>query len=138
MINSLQWGFSDFLYTNGDNPIEEWHSGLSEDARFIFDKILKDCRKTELHTDWVAFKRYLKGKCEKHRIWELEFRSDKRQHRVLCVFDPDVGKRVVLLIGCYHKQSVYTPKNALTEACNRAAIFKRERNSRERKVAIDR
>lgn len=138
MINFLQWEFSDFIYANGVNPIEEWRSELSENARFTFDKILKDCRKTELHTDWVAFKRFLKGKCKKHHIWELEFRSDKQQHRVLCIFDPDARKRVVLLVGCYHKQSVYTPKNALTEACNRAAMFKQgEGDRRERKVAID-
>jgi hypothetical protein len=138
MINSVRWEFSDFIYANEVNPIEEWRSGLSEEAQFSFDKILKDCRKTERHTDWVALRGLLKGKCAKHRIWELGFRSDKRQHRVLFVFDPNASKRVVLLVGCYHKQKVYTPKNALTEACNRAAMFKRgEGNCRERKVAID-
>ncbi len=137
MIKSPQWEFSDFIYANS-NPIEDWRLELSETARFSFDKILKDWRKTERHTDWVALKGLLKGKCAKHRIWELEFKSDKRQHRVLFIFDPNASKRVVLLVGCYHKQKVYTPKNALTEACNRAAMFKRGEGSLcERKVAID-
>ncbi len=126
------------MHANGVNPVEVWRSELSEDARFMFDKILKDCRKTERHADWVALKRFLKGKCKDHHIWELEFKSDKRQHRVLCIFDPLARKRVVLLAGCYHKQNVYTPKNALTEACNRAAMLERgEGRRRERKVAID-
>ena len=134
-----RWTFWDFNFSNDCNPIEHWYeSDLSEEAKYEFDALLKNNRKTQSLLNWMGFKRYLKGKKFKvHRIWELEFRADKRQYRILGKFG-DKRKQVILLIGCYHKGSVYTPANALEQACIRARMLaEREATICERPIKDD-
>ena len=127
------WRFFDFVSPNGTNPIEEWYQDeLSEEAQITFNKILKDCKKTENHLDWGAFKRFLKGK-KKHHIWELRFFCDRRQYRVWGIFN--AGKQATLLVGCYHKEKVYTPADALDLAYKRAELLANGKAGRhERKI----
>ena len=69
--------------------------------------------------------------------WELEFISDKRQYRVLGVFGPG-RKEATLLVGCYHKQRVYQPPNALDEAVKRNKTLSEGRATRlERQIRTD-
>jgi len=142
MIRSLtaRWKFFDFVYASGNrnNPIETWREGLSEDAELLFNNILKDCAKVELPIHWVAFKRYLSGKCKEYKIWELYFVADKRQYRILGNFGPG-KKEATLLIGCYHKQDAYTPRDTLDTAYRRASLLARgEADRHERKIPTDR
>lgn len=121
------WRFFDFLSANGANPIEGWYQrDLSYGAQFEFDAMLKECQKTEKHTDWLHYKGHLKGKCSDYNIFELYFScGDKLQHRVLVKFGPG-RKQLTLLVGCYHKGRVYTPSNALDIAYKRARLLSRE------------
>jgi phage-related protein len=114
------WTFVDCV-CGGTNPIQDWYENdLSEEAQDLFDALLKNISKTEQHTNWTGFRRFLKGEqVQKQRIWELEFRADKRQYRVLCKFGTK-RKEIILLMGCYHKQSVYTPADAIDQATKRA------------------
>jgi hypothetical protein len=132
------WTFLDFVYENGTNPIADWYrDDLSEDAQLLFNKVLKDCQKTERHKDWIAFKRFLSGKLREDKIWELEFAADKRRYRILGVFGP-LRKQATLLIGCYHKMGNYTPTNALETASKRAKLLARkEATCCERKIRSD-
>lgn len=106
----------------GRNPIEDWYQLLSEEASSQFDALLKANRKTESPLQWLGFKRFLGGELRRQRIWELEFYADKRQYRVLGKFG-ERRRQVILLAGCYHKGTVYTPVNALHEASNRARLL---------------
>ena len=112
------WSFWDFQYPNNTDPVEDWYQELSEEAQFHFDGLLKDIHKTANPIHWVGFRRFLKGKSQQERIWELEFKADKRQYRVLGCFG-NARKQAILLVGCYHKQRVYTPPDALDLAYKR-------------------
>lgn len=113
------WRFFDWV--QGDSrPIQDWYENeLSDAAKLLFDGLLKVNHKTELPIRWLGFKRFLQGKLRKEKIWELEFKADGKAYRVLGVFGA-VRKEAVIIIGCYHKGSVYTPTGALETAYKRA------------------
>jgi len=116
------WAFADFVYHYGANPIEDWYANqLSEGAQNTFDSLLKDLHKTENHLHWGGFRGFLKGIAKKHHIWEVGFKADGRQYRIFGKFAG--RKQVVLLIGCYHKQGVYTPADSIETAATRAQLL---------------
>jgi len=130
------WTFFDFLQGER-NLIEEWYKHeLSEEAQFIFDSLLKNLCKVESLADCTGFK-FLKGKLQDERIWQLDFIADKRQYRILGVFG--LGpKKAALLLGCYHKGDNYTPRDALEMARKRAkALRERKAGLSERKINSD-
>lgn len=126
------WSFADYV-EGRQNPIENWYSReLSEAARFQFDDLLKNTAKIENHLQWGGFK-FLVGEPKKYSIWQLDFKADRRQYRVLGIFQP--GHRAVLLEGCYHKGRVYTPPSAFDNACKRAKnLMEKRANTVERKI----
>jgi hypothetical protein len=129
------WSFFDYV-DGGVNRIEEWYLHLSSEGKDTFDTLLKNTRKIENHLQWGGFK-YLKGKPSEERIWQLDFRADKRQYRLLGVFG-SITKQAVLILGCYHKGDVYTPREALVTACKRAKAFREGRAAiHERKIKND-
>ena len=133
------WRFWDFVYTNNSNPIEDWYrDDLSDEARFVFDNLLKNICQVENHLEWGCFRGFMKGKLKEQRVWELGFRSDGRQYRVLGIFGPQ-RRNATLLVGCYHKQKVYTPPDALNQAYTRCnALSEGRATYHERKIRIDR
>jgi phage-related protein len=131
----LRWSFFDYVEGNV-NRIEEWYQHLSEDAKDTFDTVIKNTRKIQDHLQWGGFK-YLKGKPKKERIWQLDFIADNKQYRLLGIFGA-VRKHAVLVLGCYHKGDVYTPRDALDTACRRAKALREKRaTTRERKIKDD-
>jgi phage-related protein len=129
------WTFED--YVEGDsNPIEDWYlSELTDDSRFMFESVLKNCQKIENPSKWQDSRGYLSGECEGHQIWELGFKADNKQYRILGVFSKQKRKRAILLLGCYHKQKRYTPSNALATAVKRKKDLTEGRaNTIERKI----
>ena len=132
---SAYWSFFDYV-EGGVNRIDEWYQQLSLEGRDTFDTLLKNTRKIESHLQWGGFK-YLQGKPKAERIWQLDFRADKRQYRLLGVFG-SIRKQAVLILGCYHKGDVYTPKEALNTACKRAKELREGRATiHERKINHD-
>ena len=81
-VATPDWSFWDFAFLNDSNPVEEWRVGLSDEGKLNFNAVLKNIRTIENPIYWTPLKRFLKGKYAKHRIWELEFKSDGRQYRV--------------------------------------------------------
>ena len=130
------WTFFDYV-ANGQNVIEEWYQKeLSEEARFAFDALLKNHHKIESFLNWPGFK-YLQGKMKEEGIWQLDFRADKRQYRLLGVFG-NLRKSAVLILGCYHKGDNYTPRDALDNAIKRAKALREGKASiNERKIKSD-
>lgn len=130
------WLFFDYV-EGANNPIEKWYQEeLSDEGRLVFEELLKNTQKIESHLQWGGFK-YLKGEPRKERIWQLDFIADKKQYRLLGVFG-EVRKQAVVLIGCYHKGDIYTPRKALETACKRAkALRERRATTFERKVKVD-
>jgi len=131
------WTFSDYVEANGNDPIQDWYNSLSEEAQNLFNSLLKSNQKVELPINWVGFKRYMKGSLKKWRVWELEFHADKKQYRILGIFG-EQRKQAILLVGCYHKQRIYYPADALDLAARRARALREGRASlRERKIRAD-
>jgi len=117
------WKFWDFLYTNNSNPIEDWYQNdLSDESRFVFDSLLKNICQIENHLEWGCFRGMMKGKLREQRIWEIGFVCDGRHYRLLGKFS-SVRKNAILLVGCYHKQRIYTPAGALNSAFNRSKLL---------------
>jgi len=134
---AVYWTFHDYV-EGGQNPIGEWYTNdLSDAGRFGFDAALKNAARTKSELGWSGFK-YLQGEPSKEKIWQLDFRADGRQYRLLGVFRP--GRQAVLLIGCYHKGKVYTPPNAFDSAIKRAKAIREKKTgvtTSERKIRLD-
>jgi hypothetical protein len=111
-----EWRFWDYK-ENGNNQIEIWYDGLSEDAQNMFDSLLKSNRKVKNVVHWIGFRKFLKGILEGSKIWELGFYSAV-QHRVLAYCGPE-RMQATLLIGCFHKQGVYDPPDTFATALKR-------------------
>jgi len=107
------------------NRIEPWYRELSDEGKDTFDKLLRNTHKISNHLQWGGFK-FLKGKPKEERIWQLDFKADKKQYRLLGVFG-ELRKQAVIILGCYHKGDVYTPKDAMETACKRAKTLREKR-----------
>jgi len=127
---AAHWSFFDYV-DGGVNRIQEWYETLSEEAQDRFQALLKNTRKIQNHLDWGGFK-YLKGIAKVERIWQLDFIADKRQYRLLGIFQP--GRQAVLILGCYHKGENYTPRDAIETACRRAKALREGRASTDERT----
>ncbi len=130
-----RWSFRDYVEVGVDR-IEEWYEGLSREAKDGFDALLKNTRKIPNHLQWGGFK-FLKGEPKNERLWQLDFIAEKKQYRLIGVFG--IGKKqAALILGCYHKGPVYTPKDAIHTACKRAKALREERaETYERQIPED-
>lgn len=129
------WRFFDYL-EGSTNPIDEWYQGLSEDGRDIFDTLIKTNKKASMPLHWTGSK-MLQGECKAEGIWEWSFLADRRQQRLLGIFG-DEAKTAIFLIGCSHKQKVYTPRDCLRTAVRRARLVRQRRAGvHERQVITD-
>ena len=134
------WRFFGIRYPNGTQPLDDWFlDDLSEAAQFALIDALKDAQKIDDPHNWLCFKRHLKGKYKKRRIWELRFScGDNREYRLLGVFGSE-RRQAIFLMGCYHKGRVYTPADALDSAFKRAGDLAEKRvTTYERKIPTDR
>lgn len=130
-----KWRFFDYV-EGENNPIEDWYLALSDEAKLSFDALLKNTCKIELPIQWTGFK-HLKGSPKDERIWQLDFIADKRQYRLIGVFGQE-RKQAVIVLGCYHKGTVYTPHDALNIARKRASSLRnRQGGTSERKIKMD-
>ena len=134
-VPPFRWSFWDYVEGRA-NRIEEWYQNdLSQEGRDAFDALLKNTAKTENHLQWGKFK-HLQGELKREGIWQLDFKADRRQYRLLGVFRP--GKTAVILLGCFHKGDRYTPENALETAVRRAKELREGRATvNERKIKND-
>lgn len=129
--------FCDFSSSPGKNPIEDWVKSLSEYAESLFWSILKTNKKVPIPIHWTQL-RTLKGEAKKHRLWELRFTADQKAYRVIGFF-ADTRKRAILLIGCFHKQNVYTPPDAIDTAIKRKKLLEEGKATAiERQIPTDR
>lgn len=137
MIKSfLGWKFWDYVSPAGNNMIEQWlQNEVPEEGRITFYKLLKNIRNTENHLDWIGLRKK-PFKREGGIVWELGFKAEGRQYRVLGDFCGE--KEAVFLIGCYHKQQRYYPADAIDQAFKRKGELKNGTASHhERKVPTD-
>ncbi len=115
LLPRRQWIFLTYV-EDGTDVIEEWVESLSFEAQIAFEKMLKGIYKIHNHLEWLSYRHKLKGRFKK--IWELEVPATRLASRILCVFNGE--KRAVMLCGCFHKGSAWTPSNALEVALERA------------------
>lgn len=130
------WSFWDYV-EGRTNHIENWYQNdLSQEGKDNFDALLKNTAKIKNHLQWGGKFKYLQGEPKQEGIWQLDFIADKRQYRLLGVFNP--GKKAIILIGCFHKGPRYTPENAIATAIKRAKDLRERRATiHERKVKND-
>jgi len=141
MISSIKsplvpWVYWDFGYKNGTNPIADWHTGLSDDAKNLLHDLLKTNKKTDKPTDWRDLK-FLKGTAKEYKIWELRFKANGVQHRLFGIFGPE-RKQATFLVGCTHKQKIYNPPDCIETAIARSKLVNEKRwVGHERKIRLD-
>lgn len=110
-----QWRFFDYCDRSGRSVIDEWLAEISAVARELFLARVRDIRKTANHREWGLTRLRLNT-----AMFKIEVKADKREYRVPLIFRPGQRRQCVLLLGYYHKQSVYTPADALATAARRA------------------
>jgi hypothetical protein len=124
------WKFMDYISPQGRNVIADWYTGLLAQEQSDFQALMRILAKTR---QWHrgAFK-LLGG--QYRGLGELRFDSERKAHRVIGCFGPALGQ-FTMLIGCFHKQRVYTPANALDTALRRKRFLERGEGSvHERKI----
>ncbi len=114
------WTFLSFETSSGVDVAVDWDVDKTLEAEFALNSLLKSERKTKNYTNWPSWRHKLQGDAGKYGVIELGFKADKRQYRILAMFDGSM--RLVILCICYHKGSVWTPKEALATATNRAKL----------------
>ena len=119
-----EWEFLDFT-AYGNNPIEDWVNGLSDYAESLFWSLLKVNKKIPIPNHWTQL-RYLEGAAKEHRLWELRFTADGKAFRIIGLFSVEVRKRALLLLGCYHKQKIYEPPDAINTAIKRKKMLEND------------
>jgi hypothetical protein len=104
----------------GNNKIAEWYEHLSPQEKADTDEFLRIMRKTR---DWHMpdYRPRLRGAAG---LGELRWTSEKKQHRLLGFFIKGFWCAVV---GCVHKQQVYSPTDSLDTALrHKGQIERRE------------
>src|ERR1035438_4236115 len=103
--------FLDFKSAAGNNLLSEWYCQQSFDCRAMFDSLLEVLGKSK---EW----KYPEFKFLDDGIGEIRWNAGKVQHRVMgCSWKDPHG--YLLLIGCTHKQNIYSPPDALATAKKR-------------------
>ena len=106
-----EWRTRIFCYVSPaqNNKIGDWYAALSVQEKADADVFLRAMRMTtEWHMpDYRRQLRVLPG------VGELRWFSVNRQHRLLGFFMGGVWNA---LVGCTHKQQVYSPANSLETA----------------------
>jgi hypothetical protein len=128
-IKEPQWHFFDFV-ESGKNVIESWYDGLDESGQELFDTLLKQNAKTPLPIHWGCSK-VLQGEYKQEGLWEWRFFANGRQQRLLGIFSTK-RKEAIFLIGCSHKDDVYTPPKCLETALKRAKQTRKGADLEER------
>lgn len=124
------WQFMDYISPQGGNMIADWHARLLKQEQSDFITLVRILARTQ---QWKgpAFRR-LGG--EHQGMGEIRFTSERKAHLVIGFVWPS-PQQFTMLIGCFHKQRVYTPANALDTALQRKRFLERgEGSTRERGI----
>lgn len=112
--------FLDFVSVAGNNLIAEWYCRQHVEGRAMFDDLLEILAK-KAEWKYPEFKRLEDG------LSEIMWRFGKVQHRMIgCHWKEPSG--YLLLIGCTHKQTIYSPPDAIGTAGKRrrGLLFERK------------
>lgn len=120
MPEAATWTFMSFETESGIDIAVDWDVDKTFEAALAFRNMVKTDHKTKDYTQWTSWRHKLRGDPGKHGVVELGFKADSRAYRVLSIFNGSMY--IVVLCICYHKGSIWTPKNALTIATNRAKV----------------
>jgi hypothetical protein len=116
------WNFLSFETDTGKDVADDWDCDKTFEAEQVFFNLVRMERKTKDYLHWTSWRHPAHGKPGKAGVVELGFKADSRPYRVLCVFDG--SQRIVVLCVCYHKGPVWTPKEALKIATDRANLVR--------------
>lgn len=114
-----------FETESGKDVAVNWDVEKTFEAELAFQELVKTESKTKIHTNWPSWRHKLKGPAGKQGVIELGFSADSRQYRVLSMFNGNMC--IVILCICYHKGSVWTPKDSIKIATNRAKLVLEKR-----------
>lgn len=98
-----------YVSPGDNNKILDWYKNLSAQEKADADVFLANMQKTR---DWQMphYRARLGGG---EGLGELRWHSEKKQHRLLGFF---MGRFWYAVVGCVHKQGVYSPPDALDTA----------------------
>jgi phage-related protein len=117
-----KWLFRQYQSANGRKPVEDWLSSLTPEVRQTFATLLRNMAKMA-HWQYPEFKR-LKGNKKLAGLGEIRVSEENKQYRLIGMTGPGKGE-YTLLIGCSHKQQVYTPKDAKETANARRKLVEK-------------
>jgi len=121
------WRFLDYCSPAGNNLIEDWYLGLSEEAQAEFDVTLKTL---SIAHDWRGMAEF--KNLGRDGLCEIRFKSGKVQYRPAGFFGPGV-KSFSIYAGCRKKGNIYNPPDAFALAITRKGkVTRGEASLRER------
>src|SRR5437667_874839 len=101
----------------GNNKIADWYEQLSTQERADADEFIKGMRKTQ---EW-ALPNYRPKLAGYKGLGELRWTSEKKEQRLIGYLKDGA---FFALVGCTHKQRVYSPPDALDTAKKRMKEIK--------------
>ena len=93
----------------GNNKIRDWYDDLATSEKTFVDEFLKNMRKSK---DW-SLPDYRPKLVGYKKLGELRWTMNNTQHRLIGFFADGVW---YALVGCTHKQKIYSPAEALETA----------------------
>ena len=114
------WTFMSYETELGVDVAVDWDGEKTFEAELAFQNLVKTEHKTKKYTDWPSWRHKMQGDAGKQGVVELGFKADGRSYRILSMFNGSMC--IVLLCICYHKGSVWTPKDAIEIATKRAKL----------------
>jgi hypothetical protein len=113
------WRFFDYCSPAGNNLIEEWYWGISDEARAEFDVTLKTLAITR---DWHGLWQF--ENLGRDGLCEIRFKSGNVQYRPAGFFGPN-PHCFSIYVGCFKKGKVYQPPDAFDLAAKRRRLVLR-------------
>jgi len=106
-----------YVSPSGRNKITDWYNDLSPTEQAAADEFLKDIRKLK---KWERPNYRTLKNC--NGLGELRWFAEKKQQRLIGFF---LGVTWYAVIGCTHKQRIYSPSECLDTAKTRKKQIER-------------
>ena len=101
----------------GRNKIADWYNGLTKQEQADADEFIKNARKLR-SWELPLYRKLTNGE----GLGELRWTSEKKRQRLIGFFEDETWYAV---IGCIHKQDIYTPPDCLETAKTRKKQIER-------------
>jgi hypothetical protein len=130
--NQRPWTFVEYVSGRGLGTVTAWLAEGSVTRRAEFHTRLRFLAPIRNRLDWEDSSfRKMRRAAGRAGLYEIRWKADSTQWRVLGFFR-DGQREFVMVMGCSHKQQIYTPRDAIEKAIDRKGEI--EKNHRQTRI----